>query len=296
MKCLVITCGYFGDILFATSLASKLKDEREYLQVDYLIGFPQVKKLVHNNPYVDDVYVSNPPSPFPSLQGLDVGRYDKVFQLSSLGFEVPPAYEYQQSIGIDNPSAFYQVYTEPSYDQIAEKLVNNLRTEDKKVIAVMSNWEPKTYRFTPEQYEAGVDVPNLGYGGSHRNVSTILRSLQKDFVMIEVGMPSNISQASTTTLGDDHQKSILFEASVMKYCDAFVGTDGGLATIAAGVGTRTIITGDFNLQLYGWNGVLKQILEPKLGPVHYFPDGGHVVLDPFYTDEEVVEAIRKELL
>ncbi len=79
----------------------------------------------------------------------------------------------------------------------------------------------------------------------------------------------------------------------MKFCDAFVGTDGGLATIAAGVGARTIITGDFNLQLYGWNGVIRKIKEPKLGPIHYFPNEGHVVLDPYLTDEEVAAHIVK---
>ena len=46
-KYLIITCGFFGDIIFASSLAEKLKCN----QIDYLIGFPQMQRLIQNNPY-----------------------------------------------------------------------------------------------------------------------------------------------------------------------------------------------------------------------------------------------------
>jgi hypothetical protein len=157
----------------------------------------------------------------------------------------------------------------------------------------MTNWQPKTYKFTPEQYKAGIDVPNLGYGGSHRNIQLIVDELEKHFTMYPVGV-DNASQQQTLNMQDNDQKSLLFEASLMKYCDAFVGTDGGLATIAAGVGTKTIITGDFNLQLYGWNGCVKKINHPRLGPREYFGDP-HVCLDPYLTDEEVAVEIIKAI-
>ena len=98
----------------------------------------------------------------------------------------------------------------------------------------------------------------------------------------------------TLNIPDEDVKSLLFEASLMKYCDAFLGTDGGLATIAAGVGTKTIITGDFNLQLYGWNGVIKKIKHPKLGPYEYFGEP-HIVLDPYLNDNEIINNIIKLL-
>ena len=47
-NCLVITEGFFGDIIFASSLANKLKNE--YNEVDYLIGFSQMEILIKNNP------------------------------------------------------------------------------------------------------------------------------------------------------------------------------------------------------------------------------------------------------
>lgn len=290
-KCLVITCGYFGDIMFATALAEKLKSERNHETVDYLIGFPQVARLTQNNPYIDNVYVSTPPNPFPLTHEIDTSQYSEIISLQTLNYIVPPAYEYQQLANIQNPSSEYVVYTESSYDVVAKNYIDSIRENNKKVVAIMSNWEPKTYLFTPEQYKAGIDVPNLGYGGSHRNIAMIIQQLQEHFTFIEVGVPADYNQSMTAGIADDHQKSILFESSILKYCDAFIGTDGGLATIAAGVGTKTIITGDFNLQLYGWNGVLKQIKDPKLGPAHYFPTAGHVVLDPYLTDTEVANYI-----
>lgn len=292
-KCLVVTCGYFGDMLFATSLAGKLKSEQGFDVVDYLIGFPQVNRLIQNNKSIDNVYLSTSPSAYPINYQIDQTQYEKVISLQPLHFQVPPAYEYQQFVGIKNPSSSYNVFTEPIYDEVAKIYVNELKQDGRKVIALMSNWQPKTYLFTPEQYIAGIDVPNLGYGGSHRDIPTIVQKLQEQFNIIEVGVPPQYNQLLTATIEDDNQKSLLFEASLMKFCDAFVGTDGGLATIAAGVGTKTIITGDFNLQLYGWNGVVKKIKEPKLGPIHYFPNDGHVVLDPYFTDEEVAAHIIK---
>jgi hypothetical protein len=289
-KCLVITYGFFGDIIFATSLASKLKD-LGYEEVDYLIGFPQVAQLVENNPYIDKVFVSEHPGPKP-YSTINISTYTKIIELSSLDYEVTPCEQYQQQANLSPTTPEYVVHTTPEYDSIAKDVIDDLRkTYNRPVIAVMTNWQPKTYRFTPEQYKVGIDVPNLGYGGSHRNIQLIVDKLEECFTIYPVGV-GNANQQQTLNLQDNDQKSILFEASVMKHCDAFVGTDGGLATIAAGVGTKTIITGDFNLQLYGWNGCVKKIKHPRLGPKEYFGDP-HVCLDPYLTDEEVYREIIK---
>ena len=81
-------------------------------------------------------------------------------------------------------------------------------------------------------------------------------------------------------------------ASIIKACDFMIGGESGLINLAAGVGTKTIITGDWVHQLYGWNGCIKKIKEPKLGPEFYFPNDGHISLDPFLTDKEVVTKMR----
>jgi hypothetical protein len=288
-KCLIVTCGFFGDIIFASSLAEKLKGK--YDQIDYLIGFPQVQRLLLNNPFINNVYVSQSPNPHPINNSVNPQLYTEVIKLHPLNYLVTPCEEYQQYVGVTNPSSEYKVYTQPEYDEIAKQLVEDLRTQHQKpVLGVMSNWEPKTYIFNRKQYMQGIDVPNLGYGGKHRNIGYIIGELEKHFTLYPLGVGA-LTQQHTISLPDEDPKSILFEASIMKYCDAFIGTDGGLATIAAGVGTKTIITGDFNLQLYGWNGSVKKIKNPRLGPKEYFGDH-HIVLDPFLTDGEIIQQLK----
>ena len=287
-KVLVITHGYFGDIAFASSLAEFLK--KEYDVVDYLIGFPQMRKLINNNPFIDKVYVPPQPGPSPTTSITFQLTYSKVIQLSPLSFTIPPVVEMKKQAGINDSSAEYKLYTDPEFDLAVEGLFDSL-PEDKKVIAIMNNWEEKTFLYTKDQYKAGIDVPNLGYGGSHRNTDKIIKELSDIFSILVVGVEGS-NQHQTVNMDDNDSKSILFEASVMKYCNAFVGAEGGLCNIAAGVGTSTIITGDFVHQLYGWNGVIKKIDKPKLGPENYFKDNKHVTLDPYLTDEQVVEQIK----
>jgi hypothetical protein len=290
-KCLIVTYGFFGDIAFASSIAKKLKEENQFDKVDYLIGFPQMQRLLENNPYIDFVYSSVIPSPVPVNNSIEYNSYDKVVRLQQLSFTEPPPYEFQKFAGVRNPDTSYTIYTEPSYDEIAEESIREFYSNGKKTLAFLSNWESKSYVFTEEEYIQGIDVPNFGYGGKHRDINKILNELKNYFNLIEVGMPSDISQSQTSMMEDTNQKSILFECSVMKYCDGFIGTEGGMCNLAAGVGARTIITGDFVHQLYGWNGVIKKINEPKLGPIYYFGNENHTVLNPYMTDTEVSNSI-----
>ena len=108
--------------------------------------------------------------------------------------------------------------------------------------------------------------------------------------MLEVGFTNGVNQFST---GLNTAATYSFTASLIKASDYFIGAEGGLANLAAGVGTKTIITGDFVHQLYGWNGVIKKIKEPKLGPKFYFGENNHTTLDPYLTDSEVVEKIKE---
>ena len=288
-KCLVITYGFFGDIMFASSLAKKLK--RSYDQVDYVIGFPQIRTLMDNNPYIDTVYLSIPAGPYAQVAPDFAKQYDQVIQLGALNYQVTPCEEYQHQAGIEDVDPAYKIYTLPHYDETAKHYVDQLKQEhNKPVVAIMSNWQPKTYIYTPEQYEAGIDVPGLGYGGSHRNIQSIVTILNNHFTLVPVGM-ANASQHETVMVQDNDSKSLTFEASLIKACDAFIGTEGGLANLAAGVGCRTILTGDFIHQLYGPNGCIKKIANPQLGPDKYFPKVGHLMINPYYTDKQVAETI-----
>ncbi len=291
MNHLIIVNGYFGDIAFSTSIARRLACEGYYL--DYLIGFPQMKDLLENYPYIQNVFVSDPPSPQPS-PNFNIHHYDNITRIGQMSFEIPPPFEMQQMAGVPDPDNFFEIYTNSEYDTIAKNLIDDLRKEhNKPVVCVMGNWQERSYIFTKEEYIRAVDVPGYGYGGKHRNVPHILNKLKDKIHFIEIGFPSGTPQLSTIQIPSNDQKSILFECSLMKYCDAFLGAEGGLCNLAYAVGTRTITTGDFVLQLYGWNGAIKKIKEPKLGPIHYrkntYPD--HVELDPYLTDDQVADKI-----
>ena len=290
---LVIVYGFFGDIAFSTSVARKLLEEKQCDSVDYLIGLPQMKDVLDNDKNISNVFVSDPPGPYPKIN-IDVTKYNKVIKLGQMNFDIPPPVQMQLMADIKNVDSEFYLNTNPEYDSIAKQLINDLRKEhNKPVVCVMSNWEERSFLFTEEQYKKGIDVPGFGYGGKHRNIKYIIDNIIDYVYPIEVGFPSGTTQLSTVNISSDDQKSLLFECSLMKFSDGFLGAEGGLCNLAAGVGCRTIITGDFVHQLYGYNGCVKKIKEPKLGPIHYFNNKGHVEFDPYLTDKQVVEEIIK---
>jgi hypothetical protein len=276
MKKILIDCqGFIGDILFTSSVAEKLKKQQD-CQVDYLIHLIQPYRLLKQNPFIDNVHLHN----------CDQSQYDQVLQLGHMNHAFPPAQWVQMQAGIVDPTPQFKVYTLPEFDEWAAQEVANLRKDGKPVVACMDGWMEKTYKFTEEQYAAGIDVPNLGYGGEHRNIPYILENLIPYLTIVSVGKPAGFNVRT-----DANDDQYAFTASVIKHCDAFIGTDGGLATLAYGVGTKTILTGDFNLQLYGWNGVLEKNTIPQLGPHLYGGSVLHVEIDPFATDDGVIKRI-----
>ena len=279
MKVLINCTGFIGDVLFSSSVAKKLKDESKATVVDYLIQLYQPYELLCNDPYIDRVF----------LFSTDIKDYDKVINLHEIDFNYAPAQYYQMVAGISNPSPEFFVHTNPSFDYVVSENLKPYKNSGKILVAYMSNWEERSFLFTEEDYKRGVDVPNLGYGGKHRDINSILVDLSKDdrLVLVPIGMPSgyNVREADFSNTAE-----YSMQASFVKCCDYFIGAEGGLCNLAAGVGTTTIITGDFVHQLYGWNGVLRKIEEPKLGPVWYFQDK-HYELDPYLTDKEVSKKI-----
>ncbi len=65
-----------------------------------------------------------------------------------------------------------------------------------------------------------------------------------------------------------------------------------MANVACAVHTPCILTADFVHQLYGYNGVIKKIENPKLGPRFYWPEDGHIDLNPYWDDERVVREMK----
>ncbi len=285
MRILIKTVGYIGDILFASSIAEQLK--RKFgsdTLIDYCIGLVQPLELMYNNPHINKVYLGMEEPP---------NGYDERYILKPIHRNQTPCEQFQLQCGIKYPTTYYHVYTNEGLDLYLKTILE--QPEETILIAYLSNWEERSFLFTEEQYKIGIDVPNLGYGGKHRDINFILNELNKNnrIKLIEVGKPNGYNQQVTDAYSVSEYS---WTASLLKNCDYFIVAEGGLCNLAAGVGTKTIITGDFIHQLYGWNGVIEKCNEPKLGPKYYFPNNKHVTLNPYLTDVEVVEDILKIVL
>lgn len=294
-KALVVCFGYLGDHLFASSIAKKLKEERQFDVVDYVVGFPQVIPLLELNPYIDHVHFSGQVTPQPTVP-VGCTNYDRVIQLGPLSFAVPPCVEVQQIAGVQNPTPDFIVYTDPLLDAEAAEQFAEVKVAGTPIIAIMNNWQPKAFGFTRVEYDAGVNVPYLGYGGRLRNIPMIVDALKERFVTIMVGAPDGVTQFDTAMGTFIPQRTLLEEASVLKQCTYFVGQEGGLYNIAAGVNCKTIIGAEFLAQLYGPNGCIRKLYPPMLGANLYFPTSGHSILSPFLSDEELINKTTSLIL
>jgi hypothetical protein len=282
MKILIKSIGFIGDNLFASSVAKKLKEQYKNCTVDIQLSILQPFELISNNPYIDNVYLENPNQ-----------EYSKIYQLNPIHRELTPCEQFQIQCEINNPSSDFKIYTNESLDEYIKYCFSSIK--NKKIVAWLSNWEERSFIFSEEEYKRGIDTPGYGYGGKHRNITSIIQELNNnpDIFLVEVGKPngtdqkiSNISTVSEYTL----------TASILKNCDYFIGAEGGLANLASGVGTKTILTGDFVHQLYGWNGIIEKCKEPKLGPKYYFNEEDHIVLDPYLVDQEITKSILNIIL
>ena len=270
---LVRCTGFIGDILFASSIAKKLHEEHgEGTSVDYYIPFPQPKILLSMNPYINDVYDEYTFNP---------SIYIKIIDIPAVNQQYPATVQFQQAAQISNITPEFPVWTVDSYDDAALDMLVEVRKLGKPVVAWQSNWSEKTLRYTLEQYEARTEH-------GHRNIETIINILNDHVTLVEVGLPVGVTQHS-----DESKNPYLYAmtASVIKHCDWMIGGEGGLTNLSAAVGTPTIITTDHLYKQYGPLGNYHRLNRPAMGPLTYFPEGGHVHLNPFLTDVEVAHAI-----
>lgn len=285
-SCLIVCHGYFGDHLFANSIAEHLVEEGQFDAVDYVIGFPQVFPFFVRNPYVRNVFIDGV-GPSPRIP-VNSNTYNKVFQLGPITRVVPPAVEMQVMCGVNHPSPRFYIHTNEGLDEFVREYYGE---KIGLIVGLMNGWKERSFGFTREEYDRGINIPPFGYGGRRRNTDWIVEQLELEFNTIRIGTDGNINQFTVTHEGP----SLDMTASILKYCDVFVGAEGGLANLAYAVGTDTILTSDFVHQLYGPNGVLQKLPEPKLGPVYYGGTGKHINLDPYISDEDVFLQVAQHL-
>ena len=278
---LIKVTGFLGAILFSTSVARQLKREDKSLLIDYQIPLNAPYEILQLDNNINRIFLPN--------EEVDESSYDKVFTLPPCTQEDPPTIQYQKHCGVKDLDSSYNVKVPHTAIEVVSAMMKPHKQQGKKIVAWQGNWEEKSFRYTEEEYKRGVDVPNLGYGGKRRDINFLISELSRRYLLIKVGFDPGVSQNQIGLLTTG---IFTYTAAILSQCDYMVGGESGLINLAAGVGTKTIITGDYVHQLYGWNGVIRKLKEPKLGPEFYFGKENHVSLNPYFTDDEVIIEIR----
>jgi hypothetical protein len=275
MNILVKARGYIGDVLFQSSIAKKLKEKFPRCEIHYDIPVVQPKHLLQNNPYIDFVWWKD---------FNDGTKFDLVIDMPEVDQAYPATLQFQAAAGIEDQSVEYEVYTSIQHDLSAHMLRDDIEMKagkGAKIIGWQKNWEWRAYQCTPETLRNGIGAP-------HRNIEKVIKELQDHYIMLDVGFDRHVDTTAPVA-----QNPVLYSrtASLIKMCDWFIGAEGGLSNLAAGVGTKCIITTDFIEQNYGPNGRIRKCNPPMMGPATYFPDAGHVHLDPCITDDDIAPEI-----
>lgn len=254
MKILIVVNGWIGDILLTQPSAKLLKEENQASQIDFLIGFPQPYLLLKNNPHIDNVFVYEDYGPFPKCGNIE-NNYDEVRFIKPYDGSSILSSHHQLCVGVKNPNPSYKVYTLDEYDKNVQK--QYLSLPNKPIIGVGLTWKTTS--------RGGFYDPN-----------PLIEELSKDFNIIPIGKPHNMTQKSIAT-SEPSEQTYAFQASLCKYLDVMIGSEGGLTNLASGVGTKVIYTTDFIYDLAGPNGSHYQIKNPLsiLGPKSHFPDVDH---------------------
>lgn len=295
-KILIKTYGFIGDILFASSIAEKLKQEQECI-VDYCIGFPQPYMLLKNNPWINNVYLSKTKGPRVTIpDNINESDYTHIYELKESLHNIEPSILHQITCDVKNPSPEFKIYTDPVLDAAVEWELNQLNIYKTPVVGVVANWKQSTIKYTKQEYEAGLLNVNEILSHTHtntRDVDLIIDTINKDCIIIPLGYDHTINQYhGSLNAAADYAN----QASIIKYCDIVIGQEGGMTNLAAGVGTKCIITTDFMHALYGRKGIMRQLENIKLGPAIMFPGNDHIHLDPLISDMDIVDVVLNNLI
>ena len=292
---------HIGDILFASSVAKKLKERYDGdCIVDFDSNYLQPTELLRNNPWLDAVYFRE------SLFAYDI-IYELIPSETTLDpYEKKPS-QFQRMCGIENVDGEYEVYTNSALDYSTQRSMEELKKlewgEDVITVAYQCDWDQKSFGFTEEEYErAEGGEAGLGYGERRRNIFDIINSLEvsERIMLFAVGLHDKTAKGYPSL---NSTSKFTFTASLMKNCDYVIGAEGCLTNVAAAVGTKTIITTDYIHQMFGPKGITRQqnggdlenleTRKPQLGPSCYYPYEGHVELDPYLGDIQVGEEILR---
>ena len=285
-----------GDILFASSIAKKLKQEHKDCIVDFDLNYLQPLELLQNNPYIDNAYYKE-----------NAEEYDKIINIADEPHKLNPyksaVSQFQQMANIKSSDDTFEIFTNKVSDYALGRSMTELveigewNSSFIKVCYVM-DWERKSFLYTKDEYEK---AENGNYGTNSRNTHDILKAMYDPEIMLfAIGIDSKVSKAFPSI---NSTSKFSFTASLMKNSHYVVGPEGCLTNMSSALGVPTIITTDYIHKTYGPKGITWQnngcdlnkleTRTPFLGPLSYFPNGNHIHLSPYLTDFEVGDSILK---
>lgn len=285
MKILIRNPHFLGDILFSTSIADELKKEDEYSTVDFLVRWPQITNLLHNNPNIDNVFIYGNSS-------IDFSKYDKIFDVPFVNKIVTPPRQFQTDFGIPNPTDTFKVYISERMNRDAIEFIVQNFDVGKKTIGVQHNWKERSYNYTEYDYNNGVLLNQPESTIPRKNIKLIIDELSKNFNIIPVGLPNGIPNQHPHALDPN---LLEYHCAIMQVVDCVIGRESGVINMASGAGTKCIVDMSGLWLFFGPNGRTQKMENPMLGPKWYFPNDGHVHINPFATEDDIVNIISSEL-
>lgn len=273
MKSALIVCdGWIGDILFTLSIPDKLRKEKGYDVVDLQYIRPQVHRLLQDQSCYNNTF----------LGSVNKGIYTSVYTMPVIEDKsIAPTVQYQKACGIINTNTEFNI-TPPK---------NKVKVEG-QIIAYQGDWDYRRWAISPEEIKARrFNTTGLvPYFRSTRpdTMSKVLHDLMVahptfNFVKID---PFLMEPKDPRGYSLSPELYYVY-ASIISQAKLFLGAEGGLCNLAAGLGIRSIITTDHLHMMFGETGVMSQCSNIQLGPEKLFPNMGHVNLDPFMTNDEI---------
>ena len=194
--------------------------------------------------------------------------------------------QFQRMCGVEEVDDGYEIYTNTSIDYSIKRSIEELKQldwpNDVILVAYQCDWDNKSILFSEEE------CARLSFK-SQRNVFDIINALEisEKVMLFAVGLDPKVSKNYPCLNSTD---KFSFTASIMKQCDWVIGYPGCLTNMAAGLGVKTITTTDYNHMIEKWE---TEEANYQLGPKSYYPDDGHVELNPYLRDDQVGEEILR---
>ena len=244
-----------GDVLFASSIAKKIKQENPPCEVDFNVNYLQTLELLSNNPYIDNVYYKNNGSDYTTTYLLNKSSHDLDVSTSVVS-------QYQQMCGIKSFDDTFEIFTNQTSDYAIESSMKELIEIDYwnsdiiKICYVM-DWDRKGYLLDNSD-----DRPNT------RNAHSITEPMKNNdkIMLFAIGIESRDSKNFPSI---NSSSKFSFTASLIKNSDYVIGPEGCLTNMSSALGVNTIITTDYIHYTYRPNGTktdkTKQYTEPFLG-------------------------------